>query len=417
VNGTTLPGGLSAWRARWLLLAAGWPGAGRCDRSGVRVRKTNQPALHALALQAATDAGTPVPPRVWLDGEPAVTVHAGRRPCVHIGLPLVHALSETELRALVAHRLAPRGFSRLRLVSRLHRAWHHVREEAADQGRPPGPRRSRLLAQAARFADKVDRYADAVPVPLLGLRRTALMLARAETVSLELTYYLATTVQVAVDNGYLVTDLHDGWRRLLDLGGVGETAWGGEVAEELAARHPRLAPAITALGAEPVSLDHPQGTAPLAPMAARVQRRLARPVLGPEADWRRVLWRRARWRTLDEVPPDVWRRNAVQIAAGVTANVAVLLGRAPADVAEVVTVLTTRPRELAALDGGDPANATAAPALLAVFEGALLERGWRRADPVLPGVLVSPAGKEVDGRALDAVSLEEVLGDADRLGA
>jgi hypothetical protein len=89
--------------------------------------------------------------------------------------------------------------------------------------------------------------------------------------------------------------------------------------------------------------------------------------------------------------------------------VALLLGRQPADAAEVVAVLTTRTREFAALGGGDGADATAAPALLAVFEGALLQRGWHRADPVLPGVLVSPTGKKVDGRTLDAAAVTELV--------
>jgi hypothetical protein len=94
----------------------------------------------------------------------------------------------------------------------------------------------------------------------------------------------------------------------------------------------------------------------------------------------------------------VWRQQAVERAAGVTADVARLLGRQPTGVAEVVAVLTTRTRELAA-----------APALLAVFEGTLLARGWHRADPVLPGMLVSPSGDVVDGRSLDATALAEVV--------
>jgi len=397
-----LPGGLSVWRARWLLLAGGATGGGRCDGSGVPVGEADQPALHGLAVQAATDAGA-AQPRVWLDGKPEVTVHTGRRPCVHIGLPLVYALSETELRGLVAHRLAPLGFARPRLVKRLHHAWHEAREEAADRGGRPTRRHAALLARAARFADKVDRYADAVPVPLLGLRRSALMFARAEMASLAFTEYEATVALVALRRGYAVSDLHDGWRRLLSLGGIGETGWDSDLAEELAARHPRLAQAINALGAEDVELDHPQGTVELAPLAPGVQRRLAGTVLLPPG------WRRMRWRTLDQVPQDVWRQRAVEEAAAVSADVALLLGRQPADAAEVVAVLTTRTREFAALGGDDGSDATAAPALLAVFEGALLQRGWHRADPVLPGVLVSPAGEKVDGRTLDAAAVTELV--------
>jgi hypothetical protein len=415
VSRARLPGGLDAWRARWLLSLAGGAG-GACDRSGVPVTAQGQPGLHRLAGQAAKGAGAAVPD-VWLAGEPQVSVHAGRRPCVHIGLPLVHALSEVELAGLVAYHLAPRGFARPRLVKRLHGAWHEAREAAAGRvalGRRPKRRHAALRAGAARFADKVDRYADAVPVPLLGLRRTALMFARAELVSLEFTGYLATVAGWALDRGYAVTDLHDGWRRYLRLGGArgqpagtgarGQPAgtgghWHQEAAEEVAARHPRLAQAIMALDADSVVLapppapDPPQETVELSPLAPAVQRRLARAALGPLAGWRRL-----RWLTLDEVPPDVWRQQAVEQAAGVTADVARLLGRQPTGTAEVVAVLTTRTKELAA-----------APALLAVFEGTLLARGWRRADPVLPGVLVSPTGDVVDGRSLDAAALAEVV--------
>jgi heat shock protein HtpX len=94
----------------------------RFEPSGVRVTASAQPRLHALIGEQVEAAGGRPPDEVYatLEVNAAVTEAGGRRIMV-VGLPLLHQLSERELRSVIAHELGHYAGGDTKLGPWIHR--------------------------------------------------------------------------------------------------------------------------------------------------------------------------------------------------------------------------------------------------------------------------------------------------------
>src|SRR5690349_17147259 len=111
-----MPGGISVWRARWLLLRYG----STMVIPPVGVEASGQTDLLALVAEVAERVGVVAPDVVLLTGTGTVRGWARRSTrLLFVGLPLLLCLPVDEIRALVAHELAILRYRRAHLVARL----------------------------------------------------------------------------------------------------------------------------------------------------------------------------------------------------------------------------------------------------------------------------------------------------------
>src|SRR5262249_18628704 len=111
-----MPGDISLWRARWLLLRYG----SAMVMPPVGVEADGQTELLALVDEVAGRVGVPRPDTVLLSGTGTIRGWARRSTRILvIGLPLLQCLPVDEIRALVAHELAIMNHGRAHLVVRL----------------------------------------------------------------------------------------------------------------------------------------------------------------------------------------------------------------------------------------------------------------------------------------------------------
>jgi hypothetical protein len=211
-----------------------------------------------------------------------------------------------------------------------------------------------------------------------------------------------------------ISDLDDGWRRLLTRGI--RLDWFDD--ERRARLHPELAVALRRLGPTVSSLAAPASPVPVSPLRRREQRRLARATL-------LVLSRDSvRWFTFADTPASWWIDRAAEDTALIRPAAAMVLGRPPADQLEIIDVLLNRSDEMQTamntIDGddgdedGEPADEPAdepaeegqprevPPVVAGIVEDALFARGWRLEHPAVRGVLLGPRGDRVDALALVA---------------
>ncbi len=122
---------------------------------------------------------------------------------------------------------------------------------------------------------------------------------------------------------------------------------------------------------------------------------------------------RRTWCTFATAPAELWRRDIVATAEGLWDAVAEVLGRRPVDAAEAADVVRTRLVEVCIAQGwaesADDINATSAPVnmWIELLEGTLVEQGWLRVDPAVPGDMRSPAGHVLRGRDLAVRALTD----------
>ncbi|MFI7025302.1 hypothetical protein ACIBMZ_21565 [Micromonospora sp. NPDC049900] len=409
-----LPGDLDTRQARWLLtrhagLLGRQPQLGH--PSGVPVTRRTHPELTGLVAETADRLGTPMPDRVLLTGTPTVDLAvARRRRHLLIGLPLLDCLNATELRALVGYRLALLRHRHCGLVVGLLHLWTEaVRAETYEEGRDLR-RVTEFRRTLAGFAAEVQRDADEAAVLAAGAAAAARAFALADAAAQGYTDFLESTALPEHRWWRLaevgISDVDDGWRHLLRHG-TPDVEWGEDEAQVLATLHPRLADALRALGRTPPPVVPTAHPVPVAPLSGRERRRLARRLLNIPYP------RYIRWHTFADSPPRWWLRRAAGEAGSVRADVAAVLGRPPVDDVEAIDVIRTRPREVLAAamhvpvgelsdDPGDCEWDEPAAASVWLVEENLLRRGWRLAHPSVRGVLIGPAGEQVDARALIA---------------
>lgn len=434
-----LPGGVSVVRGCWLLLrlhaiaatlafavvlviAAPWLDSGVRAAVGffavlmvifavpdwlmpahLRVTEHEQPHLHALVRDAVARLRVPAPDRVWLGHGATVAgqVRLGRRELV-IGLPVAYALSRSELAALVEHELTVLDTERAWLSVPLYRRWDESMDDtvALDEGESPRRRDARVLEVLGPLGGAVEQRADAARTDPGAAARA---LIRQERVGVDYGLFRTIVVGEFASGGlrsHRIEDLHDGWCRRFAAGaGVSFGVIDPDEAAMLARRHPLLQAAAQAL----VGQELPDGLDPAAIEVVTLSRRQRRRLAAQEMPPRN---RGGSWRTFQTAPQRVLRRAASQDARRVLDAVEEVLGRAPAGRAEAADVVRSRPVEVALAATpeleADDIDASKAKAVdwLDLLEDALFDRGWVRADPVVPGILRDRGGAHLDGRDL-----------------
>lgn len=394
----------SGLRVTVVVLAAGTVVSMLTDRwvpDTVPITEYGQPQLDALVCDAVARLGVPAPDRVGLGHESTVVgrVRLGRRELV-VGLPIAYALSRAELTALVEHELTVLATGRAWLSLPLYRRWCESMDDTGtlDEGESPRRRDAYVLKVLGPLGGAVEQRADAA---LSDPCAAALALLRQERVDFDYELFCAVFAGRfgAGLRPHRIEDLHAGWRRHL---AAGAGAPFGMVDEDevaaVARRHPRLQAAARAV----IGQDPPDGPDPDAIEVAVLSRRQQRRLAGQEMP----RYQGGSWRTFQTAPQRVWRRAVARDARQVLDAVAEVLGREPAGRAEAADIVRNRPVEVALAaapdcDAGDidPSRARAAD-WLDLLEDALFDRGWVRADPVVPGILRDPDGERLDGTDL-----------------
>jgi hypothetical protein len=376
-----MPGDISLWRARWLLLRYG----STMVIPPVGVETTGQTDLLALVDEVAERVGVTRPDFVLLTGTGTIRGWARRsRRILVIGLPLLQCLPVDEIRALVAHELAIIHHRRAHLVARL-RELHEAAVEPLLHDAPLSRKSRAVLRVTEGFASALEQKADQAATSASGLHTAARAVVKADLVEFEFSdLVFDLEEQVWKHTGAGVQDIHAGWQAAVDCGAI-SVELDDDTRATLMTRHPFLASAIAPLRVEHVRLSEPTGLVELQPLGPKTERALARHVLTRDC---------RKWTTFAEVPPEAWPGWIVRQAKEITDQVGLLLGREPANPAEVVSVLITRLAELVAANWPnqpiDPDQLDGTPSVVVVAEAELTRRGWTRVHPAAVGVLVGP---------------------------
>ena len=379
-----LPGGLPLWRARWALRRAhGFVAPfedGGIDAAG-------QPALLRLVSDVAFDVEARAPDRVWLRGCGGIdlTVRDGRIE-LWLSLPLLLIVPAEEIRTLVAHELATVDPVQTDLVAQLYRLREHVSRDRVMRLVHRRRRRTYRPARTVRgLVAAVEARADAAASRIAGARRGAAALAKA-TLFCDDCGGLVGDVEDALGNGDLNAGLVDVFALWLDrIGRYGPgqpDRFDRYLRRGLAERHPGLAAEIADLRPDELDPDPSGPPVELAPFSAEEARALAADAFGEPYE---------RWMSAADVPTSVWLAG-IQAAGEQALHVV----PRPADrealgVADAMAEI----RDLWRRDSD-----TKLAMLIALAEYTLVPAGWRRAHPVLAGVLIDPSGTEHDLRAM-----------------
>jgi hypothetical protein len=371
---------------------------------GARVTAERHPELFALVRDTAARIGAPPPDRIWLAGWPLV---AARRPHRNrdlvVGQALLHCLDSVELSALIAHELSILDHRHGWLVGRLY---------AISSG--PTDRRERLAQDLSRFVEAVERRADAAALAAGGgaAGRAFAVANLAGLAHMMFRSSLGVPGRRWFRSAHAVSDIDDGWRRVLEHGQV-DVWWDEEEAASRAAAHPGLGAAFGGLTADDVT-PRPAKSVRVGPLTRREQRRLARQSLGlvQEGVW---------WTTFAAAPQKWWIARAANELAPIRKAARIVLGRPAADPAEIAVVLHRRNDEVMRalrslvsrrsrklfeeddpeqLEESDAGALPPPPAVATLIEETLLRRGWRLEHPAVRGILIGPDGERVDANEL-----------------
>lgn len=362
------------------------------------------PALAALAGDVATTLGVPAPDLVELAGDTDIAlVPRGRQILLRIGLPLVLSLNASELRVLIAHELAMLGLTEPRLTIALATARRHV----ADQAGMPGRDGHRLVAATGEFAASVERAADEAALKVADPVTVAAAVLHADAVRLVFSGFVLDFGEPPTEHGQAVLDLGEGWSWWL-ANGPADDRTGLAYPTELVRRHPGLSAIFPHSAVQEVELCAPADPIKLDPFTDEERRRLVTEavyITGP-----------VNWVRLSEVDGSVWAEEAQERVRAIERAAEEAVGRAPGDRAELADVARDRIAELqrvllrhiqtdldpAAQPGTPTDEVTVDPSgtLTRLLVASLHERGWRRAHPLLPNLLIGPGGQRVDAAQL-----------------
>jgi hypothetical protein len=324
---------------------------------GSRVTVDRHADLHALVHDTAARVGLPPPGRVCLTGRAEVlAVVRDRSLELHVGQPLVRCLTADELSALIAHELSILSHRHAWLLSRLRAKWlSAVDDPDLDLSELEAGRMHQLRAVATPMEELADGAASAAAGPATAAR--AIVLA-AVAGSAHLGYAQSMGLPGSWWADRAISDLDEGWRRLLSAGRADPgRSWDATWAAELAARHPFLAAEIESLVGQEPGVAMAPSPVRLDDLTVWEERRLARNVLDLEPLG-------IRWRTVATAPPRWWLLRAARDAR--KARRAVAAGKPP------------------------PPGASASLA-----EDELMRQRWRLEHPALRGALIGPDGERV----------------------
>lgn len=365
----------------------------------VPVTGERHPALYALVHAAATSAQVRPPRRIRLTGRAAVSARAG---LLAVGLPLVLGLSEEQLRAIVAHELALPGTllpgrTRGRLAAREEVAVRVAGRE--DRGEDANARDQRLLARTSRLYAAAERVRDAAAVAAYGGGLTAVEDAawavfRAAAVRTGFAAWAWSNVMPPVEAaGVRISDVHAGWEyRLARLGGPGCRWDPREPAERIPRAHPGLADELRVVAESGTATDnglHPDAVK-IDDLDEEERRTLSAEVQGPAG-----YEKRRPWVAFADLPVTAYLPGVERDVRRYTAAATEVLGRAPAGREELADALLDQP-------GGERYLAT-------VVEYVLVQHGWKREHPAMPGVLTRGGDSTMDLSVLTGPMLRERL--------
>jgi hypothetical protein len=392
---------------------------GRRRYGPIRVLSDQQPGLVTLVADTARQMNVVEPDRIWIVADARVTAVVARRRDLYVGLPLLLTLSDTELRALAAHELSI--MSRPRRAVQLYRAWAaaRARVDVTDGVSKVRRRDVRLVAALDGLATEIGVAADHAAAVAVGRNDAMVAVARADYLGLDFSFFvtlLTANLGPRIDGKLLkIEDVHDGWLRRCRAGAglpaldIAEfDAWWpfpffATIPRSAIGRMLTVTPSAHPIAVDPVTvLARQRLSAALMPDRPRKQRR--------------------QWCTFATAPAELWRREAESLASDVVAAVTTVLGREPVDRAEAADVVRTRVIDVCIAQGWattseDVSVVRATVSMwLELLEGALLGTGWLRVDPVVPGILRSPAGQVLDGRDLTDCAMTDDAAYADLRG-
>ncbi len=367
----------------------------------VRVAPEGQPALTTLVGTVAQRSGLPVPDRIWITSGAAVTAVVRRRRQLCIGLPLAVALSESQLQAAVARELSV--MSHGRLVVQLYRAWAEAKVRVAqlDETATPKRRDVRMISALDAFGTEIALAADRTAATAIGVTEAIAAAAREQYLDLDFRVFSRSTFGVLLPRikrrRFKIEDLHDGWARCARAGAGMPDVTGADLGSW--EDRPYFAPMVSSIAGQLMTVRPSMDAVALGALTTKEQRRLATACMPQH-----VRKQRRTWCTFATAPSEVWRRDIMATADGVWTAVTQVLGHRPADAAEAADVVRTRLVDVCIAQGwaesADDINATSAPVnmWIELLEGALVEQGWLRTDPAVPGNMRSPAGRILAGR-------------------
>jgi Zn-dependent protease with chaperone function len=393
----------------WTVLTGVVPRRLHFSPPGPRLTAEDQPRLHALVREEAQAAGERMPDEVYatLDAQAAVTQH-GRRRMLILGLPLLHILTERQLRAVVAHELGHYTGGDTRLGPWLQRTYDMIgrtlhglatrRRRGQEVVRKPFEWYAhRFLRITAAIKRRQEFAADACAALHAGRDVHVAALRRVHAYAPAFDGYWRAEVAPVLEAGRR-PPVSDGFGRFIAHDSIRRAAE-EHLQQELAApesdpydTHPSLPERIAAVA------DLPAGEPDTSPCAiglledaAGLERRALALLFGEEAaNLETVDW--------DEVPRAVWLEHAralplqfSQLLDGVTAGtLADAVGRLPETAARLTEA--GQPAE----DAAEIVAATLADGLLV----ALAEDGWE---------VVAAVGDPVAARRGDEVVMPRQL--------
>jgi hypothetical protein len=428
-----LPGGLTVWRARGLMLRLDLPLIGRLAAAfllpaiplsiaynigtglvagamlfvaltlldavisvgGVRATASTQPALVALVADTATRLGMRAPNRTRIVGRPRIVGVASLwRQELVVGLPLLQALSSVAVRAIVAHEICVLNERRPRLVTSVLERWDGAMLDAyIKQGDP-----ERVLREFSPFATEVHRRADAAAIAVCGAQEAARAYIACDAAETAFYRYVADLPRPDLNKvrASAIEDIADGWHRILARGV--DASISSEFGSDLYGQiHPGLASALKERSTEAWELMPPQNPVPVQ-LTKRQRHRLARMVLRVPSI--RILG----WVTFAKAPATWWAERAATQAANVRREYAVLRGQPQTNDVELVGFILAQIRDT------PPDMVPPTEFIAYLVEDQLLRHGWRLEHPAVRGVLVGPRGERFDASTLvDAEAFRSVL--------
>lgn len=375
---------------------------------GIPITVDEAPGLFQLLGAVARQMDQPFPSEVRLLNEANAFVSYDvrglgirRQRIIGIGLPLVDALSRTELSAVVAHELAHYA-ARHDVVG----PWNYLTQRAIggtlrELGTSPLQFSllwyerlvHRLHASASRESELV---ADAMAARIYGIEAMTAAVRRSETLRDAHFWYFNVTIRHLTRSG-VVPLLVEGFRTHLRNTATDSEAWAiilGQAQTEILDSHPSLSERLNALS------DAASGetVAPEAPTASMLvdSERWARRLLEHELGMDNVEHlREIRWSEVaEQVHLPEWRRIATQFEPALGA---LTIGSVPTDREGLLSLARTMGDWDRSGDAESLAIGRACDRLVASVKAVLVEHGWRVTyEPGLAVELINESGEKFD---------------------
>jgi hypothetical protein len=394
-----LPGGLSLRRARRALRRARHFVTPYEDGG---IEASGQPTLLRLVEEVAWYVGARPPDRLGLRGFGGVHVNVrGGRIELWMSVPMLLVQPADEIRALVAHELSTLHPVETELVAQLYGLPDDAESDRLTRWlQRRRPTSYRPVRTVRRLVAELETRADAAASRIAGARNAAIAQVKEARLSVDC-QNLVNDVEEELDDGGCDAGLVDVFTQWLDrLQRYGpeypmsvDRLW----RRDMARWHPGLATAIADLRPDELDLGAGDQLVEVAPFSADQVRALAADAFNQPHE---------QWMTTAAIPDSVWRAAIQDEGRHILESLAEGENLRPSAVGEAMAMACS------VYHLNDRQDV-----LIALAEYALIPRGWRRAHPMQPGVLIDPSGTEHDLRpvTLGAVTDPGALTDLTQL--